>query len=226
MTPLKDRAISARLRLLEIYSLLYKKYGPRKWWPADTDFEVIVGAILTQNTNWSNVEKAISNLKEAGLLNPQQLRKVSLGRLATSIKPSGYFNQKAKRLKVFLKYFYKNYKGRVALMKKTPLSVLRKELLEINGIGPETADSILLYALDKPTFVIDSYTKRLFNCLFITERDNSYHDMQDFFMENLPKKQKLFNEYHALRVTHAQEVCKKKPHCNKCILHSLKVKKQ
>ena len=225
MTSLKNRApssASVKLRLLEIYNLLYKTYGPRKWWPADTSFEVIIGAILTQNTNWSNVEKAIANLKKAGLLKPEQLKRVSLSRLATCIKPSGYFNQKAKLIKGFLKYFYKNYKGRVALMKKTSLPVLRKELLDINGIGPETADSILLYALDKPIFVIDSYTKRLFNCLFITEYDNSYHDMQDFFMENLPIKQKLFNEYHALIVTHAKEVCKKKPHCSKCILHNLK----
>ena len=147
--------------LIDIYDTLYKAFGPQDWWPGDTAFEVAVGAILTQNTNWGNVEKAINNLKKEKVLNAKTLNKMPHKRLASLIKPAGYFNIKAKRLKNFLSFLSNNYSGSMKKMKTGELQVLRENLLDINGVGPETADSILLYALEKPVFVIDTYTKRV-----------------------------------------------------------------
>ena len=149
-------------KLNSIFLRLYSNFGPQHWWPADSSFEIIVGAMLTQNTNWQNAEKAISRLKEKKLLEPRRLYQVGLAKLAVLIKSAGYYNVKAARLKNFLKYFLDNYNGNIRRMSAQDLRVLRKELLAVKGIGPETADSILLYALDKPVFVIDAYTKRIF----------------------------------------------------------------
>jgi len=152
---------SSRQFLKEIYSHLFEVFGAQKWWPAETPFEVMVGAILTQNTNWKNVEKALQNLKQSAALQPNAMYQLSTSELELLIQPSGFFRQKAKRLKTFLKYFLEEYEGDVALMKEKSTSALREELLALKGIGPETADSILLYALEKPIFVIDAYTKRI-----------------------------------------------------------------
>jgi endonuclease-3 related protein len=197
-------------------------YGPRNWWPAETDFEVMVGAILTQNTNWSNVEKAIAGLKRHKLLSPVSLNKSDIKVLARLIRPCGYYNVKSRRLKEFVVSFFKKYRGRLSYMRKKAVSALRKELLGIKGIGPETADSIILYAVKKPIFVIDAYTKRILACLGLAKEDSQYDEVQSIFMQNLPRSVKLFNEYHALLVEHAKRVCKKKPLCENCILHSLK----
>lgn len=205
--------------LLKAYNLLYKLYGPRYWWPANSSFEIVVGAILTQNTNWHNVEKAITNLKREKLLRPLALHSLNSKRLAALIRPSGYYNIKAKRLKNFLDFLFLNYNGKLNRMKRTGLKTLRKEVLGINGIGPETADSILLYAFNKPVFVIDAYTRRIAECLNITRAGSKYDDLQALFMQNLPRNVRLFNEYHALLVAHSKAVCKTRPDCTGCILH-------
>lgn len=207
-----------KIILLKVYSLLHKVYGPQNWWPADSSFEVVVGAILTQNTNWSNAEKAIINLKKDSLLHPLALRNISTNKLAALIRPSGYYNIKAKRLKNFLDFLFLSYGGKLNKMKQTGLETLRKEILGVNGIGPETADSILLYAFDKPIFVIDAYTRRMTECLKITCQGSKYDDLQSVFMQNLPNDSRLFNEYHALIVAHSKATCKTKPDCEKCIL--------
>ncbi|MBI4825812.1 MAG: endonuclease III domain-containing protein [Nitrospirae bacterium] len=207
--------------LKKIYRTLYKSFGPQHWWPGDTPFEIAVGAILTQNTNWGNVEKAISNIKRQKALNAKKLHEMPHEELASLIKPSGYFNVKAKRLRGFLSYLTSNYGGSMARMRKRVLPMLRKELLEVNGIGPETADSILLYALGKPTFVIDAYTKRVLHRHGIVREDATYHEMQELFHNNLPHDVKLFNEYHALFVMAGKHYCKPKPKCEGCPLEKI-----
>src|SRR3990172_3198095 len=172
--------------LLKIYKTLFKEYGPQHWWPGDTPFEVIVGAILTQNTNWGNVEKAIRNLKAEGILSPEGLRNVNHNHLAMLIRPSGYFNVKAGRLKHFIDYLFKRHGGSLKKMFSLDLKALRHELLEVKGIGPETADSILLYAGGYPVFVVDAYTVRIFQRLGILKEDVTYHEAQEIFMDNLP----------------------------------------
>jgi endonuclease-3 related protein len=186
--------------LTNIYNTLYNHFGPRHWWPGDTPFEIAVGAILTQNTNWANVEKAILNLKKKKTLNVRALHKMPNAGLASLIRPAGYYNVKAKRLKNFLVFLADNYKGSMSRMKSSDPSVLRKELLAVNGIGPETADSILLYALEKPVFVIDAYTKRILQRHGIISGEATYHEMQEIFHENLLQEVQLYNEYHALFV--------------------------
>jgi len=201
------------------YNILYKLYGPQKWWPAETPFEVIVGAILTQNTSWKNVEKAIANVKAKNKLSPAHLYRLDTNRLALLIKPCGYYNIKAKRLKHFIEFLIKNYKGSLKNLFSNPTQILRKQLLSINGIGPETADSILLYAAQRPVFVVDAYTKRIFQRQGLLTPGADYEYVQKFFELNLPKNVKLFNEYHALIVKHAKDVCKKTPLCYICVLH-------
>lgn len=190
---------------LKAYSILYKVYGPQHWWPAKTKFEVIVGAILTQSTNWSNVEKAIINLHREKLLAADKLHDLSVEKLALLIRSSGYYNQKAIKLKNFLNYFFKEYDGNLNKMSRRPLAELRGELLEIKGIGPETADSILLYALDKPIFVVDAYTKRILVSSRLIDEKATYQTIQELFMQSLPEDVKLFNEYHALIVRTGKE---------------------
>src|SRR5512135_3159638 len=210
-----------RNKLLLIYNKLYSHFGPQHWWPGETPFEVAVGAILTQNTNWRNVEKAIDNLKREGKLNAHEIRKMAPGRLATLIKPAGYFNVKAKRLRHFVDFLLKEYSGRMAGMKKEKMDIIREKLLGVNGIGPETADSIILYALEKPVFVIDAYTKRVLSRHNIEKHDASYHSFQELFHSNLRKDVQLFNEYHALLVRVAKEHCRPKPLCTGCPLERL-----
>lgn len=204
--------------LLKVYDRLYESYGPQHWWPGDTPFEVIVGAILTQNTNWGNVEKAIANLKAEGILSPEGLRDVNHNHLAFLIKPSGYFNIKAGRLKHFIDYLFRRHGGSLEKMFSLDLKQLRHELLEVKGIGPETADSILLYAGGYPTFVVDAYTVRIFQRLGILPEEVTYHDVQDIFMDCLPEDVELFNEYHALIVRLGKESCKPRPRCEGCPL--------
>ena len=207
--------------LREIYPRLLKRFGPQSWWPAETRFEVIVGAILTQNTSWTNVEKAISNLKRRDRLTPLALKNISPEELALLIKPSGYFNVKAKRLKHFIEFLFKEYDGKLDSMAKEPWGTLRKQLLSINGIGPETADSILLYALDKPVFVVDAYTRRILSRHNLVSHDVDYETLQGSFMKNLASDVKMFNEYHALLVRLGKEICKNKPACEVCPLNDL-----
>lgn len=200
--------------ILEIYNKLLNYYGKQNWWPAETKFEVIIGAILTQNTAWSNVEKAIKNLKEKNLLTPEEMHKLKFDELAKNIKSSGFFRQKALKIFAFLDFFQK-YNFDLKKLKRE--NNLRNELLKIKGIGPETADSILLYALDMPFFVVDSYTKRLFYRLGIIDNEKiSYHNLQEIFHKNLPEDVETFKEYHALIVAHAKKYCKKKPECKLC----------
>jgi endonuclease-3 related protein len=174
-----------RATLFSIYQKLYAYFGPQHWWPADTPFEVMLGAILTQNTNWSNVEKAIYNLKANNLLDPFRLNKIPHKKLASLIRSAGYYNIKAKRLKEFLSFFLNLYKCDIGKMKRQDTGMLREQLLAIKGVGPETADSILLYALNKPIFVVDAYTKRIFTRHGLLEENANYAQVQNFFMQNL-----------------------------------------
>ena len=208
-------------RLTHIYKKLYSAFGPQHWWPGETPFEVAVGAILTQNTNWGNVEKAITNLKNERKLNAAALHSLPVGRLASMIRPAGYFNIKAKRLKHFMDFLVREYGGSMAKMKKEEVDVIRKKLLAVNGIGPETADSIILYALEKPVFVIDAYTKRVLSRHNILDHDSSYDKFQQLFHRNLGKDVQLFNEYHALIVRVAKEHCKTKPICAGCPIEGM-----
>jgi len=200
--------------LLEIYRRLSDCYGSQNWWPADSQFEVMVGAILTQNTSWSNVEKAIKNLKEASALNVHTIAELSERELAKLIKPSGYFNLKSKRLKHFVDWFEKE--GRFNRLQKLDNETLRKKLLSVNGIGPETADDILLYAFERPVFVIDAYTRRLLKALNLADGDESYETLRHFFEASLSPDVSLFREYHALIVRHAKEKCTSENDCLHC----------
>jgi endonuclease-3 related protein len=201
--------------LIEIYDLLYERYGHQHWWPGETRDEISIGAILTQNTNWKNVEKAIGNLKINNLLTLENLAKADIRRIAQSIRPSGYYNQKALRLQKIAQHLFKNGMQSFCVL---TINEMRAELLGLKGIGPETADSILLYAFEKPVFVIDAYTKRIFQRLGFFPENFSYDEAQKFFMDNLQKNVELYNEFHALLVRHAKECCQKNPHCIKCVL--------
>lgn len=206
-----------RKRLKLIYRRLYDYFGPQHWWPAKSRFEVVVGAILTQNTSWVNVTKAIKNIKQKNLLEAEKLYKLPQAELAGLIRPAGYYNVKSGRLKEFLRFFFDNYKLNLTRMSASDAGQLRKELLAVKGIGPETADSILLYALTKPVFVVDAYTKRVLLRHGIIKEDFDYHRVQDLFMENLRADVKMFNEYHALLVKLAKDFClKNKPKCESC----------
>ena len=207
--------------LKKIYDRLYAQFGPQHWWPGDSTFEIIVGAILTQNTNWKNVEKALANLKKANLLTPAALRKISKINLARLIKPSGFFNIKAQRLKNFIEFLYREYKGSMNRMAKEPTDVARKKILSVNGIGPETADSILLYALDKPVFVVDAYTKRILYRHNFLEAGADYAATQKIFAAQLKPQAQIFNEFHALIVKLGKDFCKTKPLCHLCPLNAI-----
>ena len=204
--------------LLQIYEKMFNVLGPQRWWPGETPFEVAVGAILTQNTNWSNVEKAIKNLKKAGNLDPAGIHKLNISELAELIRPSGFFNVKAKRVKAFISWLFSAYDGKLSKMFTKDLEIIREELLGIKGIGPETADSILLYAGNYPTFVVDAYTHRIFSRHAFIPEESSYDEIKAFFEENLPKDVKLFNEYHALLVNVGKMFCKPKRLCEQCPL--------
>jgi endonuclease-3 related protein len=217
-------------QLKEIYDLLFERFGPQDWWPGDTPFEVIVGAILTQNTNWANVEKAITNIKNANALTPADLHHLDIAKLAALIRPAGYFNIKAKRLKNFLDWFFENYSGKLENLENVRTPELREQLLSVKGIGPETADSILLYALNRPVFVVDAYTARICTRhhlidegadLSVVSSSNHYHQIQEMFESNLTSDIQLFNEYHALLVHLGKDFCKPTPKCEECPLNGL-----
>jgi endonuclease-3 related protein len=222
----------ARLDLMRIYDLLYSHYGPRHWWPGDTREEILIGAILTQNTAWANVEKAIEKLIEAGLLLGEEIARAKEERIAELIRSAGYFNQKARRLKDFFSYLDKYYKMDLDAFFGRGLGVVRPELLGLRGIGPETADSMLLYAGEMPTFVIDAYTFRVMRRLGLPRKyyqkktktgrwKDDYHTLQRYFMDNLEPDVKLYNEYHALFVEHGKERCRTKPVCEGCPLEDI-----
>ncbi len=207
--------------LVKIYRTLYQAYGPRHWWPGETPFEVMVGAILTQNTSWKNVEKAIQCLKNNSVLNPEGIHRLKKLDLASLIKSSGYYRIKADRLKTFVDFLFNDYDGDIEKMGEESLPVLRQKLLGVKGIGPETADSIVLYGLGKPIFVVDAYTKRILSRHRMVSERASYDEIQRLFMDHLPHNKRLFNEYHALFVHLGKRVCKKIPRCDICPLKSI-----
>ncbi len=204
--------------LLDTYQTLLKAFGEQKWWPAQSQepdqrkLEICIGAILTQNTSWKNVEKALKNLAELGLIDEQRLLKANEKQLAMLINPAGYYNQKAKKLKAFASFLERNNFERLERME---IGELRNLLLTVHGVGKETADSIILYALNKPVFVIDAYTKRVFSRLLNLKLDK-YDEWQEFFHSNLEKDTQVFNEYHALIVELGKNLCKSHPLCGKC----------
>ncbi len=208
-------------KLNEIYQLLYDSFGPQHWWPGKTRFEIITGAILTQNTNWKNVEKAIKNLQHADCLTPQKIKNLPPEKLAELIRPAGYYKVKAKRLRNFIQWLFENYDGQLEILESVATDRLREELLTVKGIGRETADSILLYALQREVFVIDTYTARIAIRHHLTEPRADYEQLRDLFQSSLPSDVKLFNEYHALLVQTGKNFCKPKPLCDKCPLKSL-----
>jgi endonuclease-3 related protein len=207
--------------LTDIYQRLLKHFGPQHWWPADEPFEVIVGAILTQSAAWANVEKAINNLREAGALSPEALRKLPQPKLAELVYPCGYYNAKALKLKAFADWLGNHYGDDLGRLFALDINDLRRDLLSVHGIGPETADSIILYAAGKPVFVIDAYTRRIFSRLGLAPERDSYAAYQALFMDNLPRDTQLFNEYHALLVCLGKNVCRRQPLCGECPLNDV-----
>ena len=210
-----------RAVLTEVFRRLYESFGPQHWWPAETRFEMIIGAILTQSAAWTNVEKAIANLKEAQVLEPAALRRMPISQLARLVHPSGYFNTKARKIKAFVEYLGQRYGDDLNALFTQDIAALRTDLLSIYGIGEETADSIVLYAAHRPAFVIDAYTRRIISRIGLAPDEDSYGTYQLIFTEHLPPDPELFNEYHALLVAHGKNICRKKPLCSKCCLNSL-----
>ena len=213
--------MSTTEQLANMYELLLERFGPQHWWPGQTQFEIIIGAILTQNTSWANVEKAIANIKKANALSAKALHRMNHDELAALIKPAGYFNIKAKRLKSFLTWLFDEYDGLLDKLEQISTARLREELLNIKGIGPETADSILLYAFDRPVFVVDAYTARVMTRHYLVESGCDYEQLQELFQSNLTEDVKMFNEYHALLVRVGKEFCKPKARCPGCPLEKL-----
>ncbi len=204
-----------------MYDRLWAAYGPQHWWPAETPTEVVIGAILTQNTAWKNVEKAIANLKRAKCLTWSALRKVSNKRLATLIQPSGTYRVKAVRLKTFVEYLWDHHHGSLTSLCDGDLGEARRRLLAIDGIGPETADAILLYAGERPTFVVDAYTRRILRRHFVTDGQADYETVRRLFHETLPASAELYNEYHALLVAVGKRHCRPRAQCEGCPLAEL-----
>jgi endonuclease III related protein len=204
--------------LLNVFDTLLHAFGPRDWWPGDSPLEIAVGAILTQNTAWKNVEKAIGNMKAKRLLDAQRLKTIDMPDLAEIVRPAGFYRIKAARLKSFVAFLWEKYQGSIENMRTVETEVLRDQLLTVRGIGPETADSILLYALDKPIFVVDAYTFRFLRNHGIYTQATTYCEVQSLFMRDLPLDTHLFNEFHALIVFLCQKFCKKKPLCGPCPL--------
>ena len=202
-----------------IFQRLFEHFGPQHWWPAETEFEVVVGAILTQNTAWSNVERAIDALKKANLLSMDGIYHCNEDKLAELIKPSGFFRQKAKRLKHFVDYVVNQWNGSIETFLSQPMAVLRDQLLKLNGVGPETADSIILYAAKQPSFVVDRYTHRMMFRHGYAPEHYHYEELRRLFMDNLPQDVWLFQEYHALFVRLGKEYCTSKPRCQGCPLN-------
>ncbi|MFW6054486.1 MAG: endonuclease III domain-containing protein [Thermodesulfobacteriota bacterium] len=211
--------MSRQATLLNFYKAMQDALGPSSWWPGDTPFEVCLGAILTQNTNWSNVEKALARLKDRNLLDPEKIFCLDLPTLSELIKPAGSFRVKGQRILNFLSFLKDSVDFRLDLLAKQPLDELRTNLLTVKGIGPETADSMLLYAFYKPSFVVDSYTARICNRHSLTPEDIDYHELRSFFMDVLPRDVELYNEYHALLVRTGKKWClKREGKCRTCPL--------
>lgn len=209
-------------RLSIMYDRLLSEFGPQHWWPADSALEVAVGAILTQNTSWGNVERAIANLKTAGLMSLEALSSLPTGLLAEYIRPSGYYNVKAGRLHNLLALINEHHNGSLDDFLDQPLPLLRTELLSVKGIGRETADTILLYAAHLPIFVVDAYTHRILVRHEVVDPEYDYESIQELFMDHLPNDPALFNEYHALLVCAGKKYCKKsKPDCSACPLEGV-----
>jgi endonuclease-3 related protein len=208
---------------MDIYRRLYQCYGPQGWWPGDGPLDVVIGAILTQSTAWANVELAIRNLKNAGCWSLEAINQRSEEELASIIRPSGFFNAKARKLKAFVSYVAQHYAGDLTAFLSQETRELRAELLSIHGVGPETADDILLYAARKPSFVVDAYTRRILQRVGIAPggQGDNYRVYQGLFHGNLPHDVELFNEYHALLDRHAKEVCTRVPHCPGCCLREV-----
>lgn len=211
--------------LLTVYDMLNSRFGDLHWWPGETPFEIAVGAILTQNTNWKNVERAIENLKRNNLLSPEGLLHTGDERLAELIRPAGYYHIKTKRLKNFIRFLFQEYEGNLDKMFEEEPRMLRGKLLGVNGIGEETADSILLYAGEKTVFVVDAYTRRILVRHQLIDEKARYGDIQSFFMDNLPHEVPLFNQFHALLVNAGKRFCRKAPLCEECPLKRLEVEK-
>lgn len=204
--------------LQRVYSRLLKEYGPQNWWPGDSAFEIMVGAVLTQNTAWTNVERAIANLKQADALSAQAIVSAHPKRLAMWLKPSGYFNVKARRLRAFCVWYLAQ--GGFDALAQRDTATLRAQLLAVHGVGPETADDILLYAFGRPVFVIDAYTRRIFSRLGFVRGDESYEDLRAHFERALAPDVALYNEYHALIVVHGKDYCRPRPRCTDCVLRT------
>lgn len=204
-----------------VFDLLLARYGPQHWWPGDSPLEIMIGAVLVQNTNWRNAERAIANLREAGMLDPERLLAAHDEELEELLKPAGYFRVKSRRLRNLLRHLVDRHDGSIERMFEHSTDALREELLAINGIGPETADSILLYAGGKPTFVVDAYTARVLARHGWIDADAGYHDIQAEFLVSLPRDVAMYNEYHALLVRVGKEHCGKTAKCAGCPLESL-----
>ncbi|MDP3096474.1 MAG: endonuclease III domain-containing protein [Syntrophales bacterium] len=215
-----------REELLKIYKLLDGYFGDLHWWPAVNPFEVMVGAILTQNTAWTNVETAIKALRKRRLLTPAALSRIPEDDLAEVIRASGYYHLKAARLKAFVRFFMDDYSGSVAAMKAEGLPLLRKKLLGVRGVGPETADSILLYACQKPIFISDAYTRRILLRHGLIDEAADYDGIQSLVMASLPNDVNLFNQFHALIVVAAKTFCRKRPECADCPLAILNIRRK
>ena len=205
-------------RWMDMFECLMKHFGPQHWWPGETQLEMMVGAVLTQNTNWQNVERAIERLKDGEWLSLERLHLIPVTDLAEKIRPTGYFNVKAKRLKNLIDFIWEQYGGDLSRIMEVETDELREGLLSVNGVGPETADSILLYAFHRAVFVVDTYTYRILNRHGMADDQAGYDDLQALFMEHLPDDPGLFNEFHALIVRVGKEYCRKKPRCQTCPL--------
>jgi endonuclease III related protein len=206
------------ITLMRYYEKMKKRFGHRGWWPGKSKIEIIAGAILTQNTSWSNVTRALDNLKQEKMLSVKGFRSLEEGQLAQLIRPSGYFNQKAHHLKEFISFLDREFGGSLACMSRMEMSPLRMKLLAVRGIGPETADSILCYAFEKPVFVIDAYTKRVLIRHGHIKSEATYNDMQTYMMKHIPQDVSLYNDYHAQLVAVGNHYCKPKPKCEDCPL--------
>jgi len=204
----------------EMYQLLYERFGPQHWWPGETPFEVMVGAVLTQNTNWSNVERAIKNLKSSGGFCVKALFRMPEETLAALIRPAGYYNLKSRRLRNLLEMIIRDYDGELERFFDEDIVAMREKLLSVRGIGPETADSIILYAAQKPVFVVDAYTYRILSRHEMIMDGASYEELQDLFTSHLPEDTKLYNEFHALIVRTGKTYCRKRPLCRECPLEA------
>jgi endonuclease-3 related protein len=219
----EHEALPVRLtgqKLMAMFELLFDHFGPQNWWPGETDLEMMVGAVLTQNTNWKNVERAIENLKSKGLLTLGALCRMPLEDLAREIRPAGYYNVKAKRLMNLVQFITDQYGEDFSAFSEDETQKLREGLLSVNGVGPETADSILLYAARRPVFVIDAYTHRILKRHGMSGDQTTYYELQELFMDHLPEDQELYSEFHALIVQAGKNYCKRKPLCSGCPLEN------